>query len=126
MPSDSPPDEDRRRGPRVPLSVAFAETDPRTTTPVSNLSETGVFVETGRLDAVGTIIELCFAVFPDQPVLFVANGRVVRHGRDPAGMGVEFIELDENARAMIRELLSRDEMRRRRTIRARRLPTRKL
>ena len=96
------------------MSAAFSETDPRTTTPVSDLSETGVFVHTEELLPIGSDIELRFTVFPEEPVLFEASGKVVRHGTDPPGMGVEFVELDDTARDVVGKILLRDEAARRR------------
>ncbi len=101
--------KNRRRAKRVPMSAAFSETDPRTTTPVSDLSETGVFVHTDDLLPIGSEIELRFTVFPDEPVLFEGRGRVRRHGEDPKGMGVEFVALDQTAKDMVRKILLRYE-----------------
>jgi Tfp pilus assembly protein PilZ len=96
------------------MSAAFSETDPRTTTPVSDLSETGVFVHTEERLPIGSDIELRFTVFPEEPVLFEGKGKVVRHGDDPPGMGVNFVELDDTARDVVRKILLRDEANRRR------------
>lgn len=113
MSSENKP-KNRRRAQRVPMSAAFSETDPRTTTPVSDLSETGVFVHTPDRLPVGSIIELRFTVFPEEPVLFEARGRVVRHDEEPLGMGVEFSALDETARDVVRKILLRYEAQRKR------------
>lgn len=98
------------------MSAAFSESDPRTTTPVSDLSETGCCVHTGEMLPIGALIDLRFTVFPDEPILFEGRGRVVRHCDDPPGLGVEFVELDDSARDVVRKILLRDEA-------ARRLPT---
>jgi hypothetical protein len=118
MAGDSKPKTERRRAPRVQLSVAFAETDPRTTTPAANLSETGAYILTDRLAPIGSIVDLCFAVLPEAPVLFVARARVIRHG--PDGMGVDFVELGDEQRAIIRKLLDREREMGHRTARSRR------
>lgn len=95
------------------MSAAISGGDPRATTPVSDLSETGVFVHTDEPLAIGSSIELAFTVYPepDQPVLFKAEGRVVRHSSDEKvpGMGVDFVELDDGARDVMRMLMLRDE-----------------
>lgn len=93
------------------MNAAVSGLDPRTTTPVSDLSETGCFVHTEEPLAIGSVIELCFTVFPEEPVLFRGRGRVVRHGveGEPAGMGVEFMELSEASRDVVRKILLRDE-----------------
>lgn len=102
---------ERRRGRRVPLSAAASGLDPRTTTPVSDLSETGCFVHTDNPLDIGATIELRFTVFPEEPVLFRSQGRVVRHAVDgePPGMGVEFVELDDSARDVLHKIFLRDE-----------------
>ena len=106
----------------MPLSAAVSEMDPRTTTPVSDLSETGVHVHTGDRLPIGSLIELRFTVFPEEPILFEGRGRVVRHTEDPPGMGVEFIELGESARDVVRKILLRDEANRSRPTLAQRYP----
>lgn len=98
-------DHDRRRSPRVPLSTAFAETDPRTATPIHDLSETGVLVATHQLYPLGTRIELRFIVLPDAPQLFIHTGWVTRHSRNPPGMGVEFDPLTDDLRGLIFRVL---------------------
>ncbi|MBK8718503.1 MAG: PilZ domain-containing protein [Deltaproteobacteria bacterium] len=95
------------------MSAAFSELDPRTTTPVSDLSETGCCVHTGSQLPIGSLIELRFTAFPEEPILFEGRGRVVRYTTDPPGMGVEFIELDDAARDVVRKILLRDEAARR-------------
>jgi hypothetical protein len=91
------------------MSAAFSELDPRTTTPVSDLSETGVYVHTLEPLPIGAYLELRFTVFPEEPILLEARGRVTRHGDDPPGMGVEFVDLDDRARDVVRKILLRDE-----------------
>jgi hypothetical protein len=93
------------------MSVAVSGLDPRTTTPVSDLSQTGCFVHTDEPLPIGSVIELCFTVFPEEPVLFRGQGRVVRHALEgePIGMGVEFVELSDASRDVVRKILLRDE-----------------
>ena len=98
---------ERRRSARVPVSASFAELDPRTTTPVANLSRTGVPVVDVPLHPVGARIELRFVVFPEDPRLFVHTGRVVRHVGDPPGMGVEFDPLPPAVDTLLAEILAR-------------------
>jgi len=102
---------ERRRGRRVPLSAAVSGLDPRSTTPVSDLSETGCFVHTDEPLDIGSTIELRFNAFPEEPVLFHSQGRVVRHAVDgePSGMGVEFVELSDSARDVLHKIFLRDE-----------------
>jgi c-di-GMP-binding flagellar brake protein YcgR len=98
--------QDRRRDPRVPINPAFAETDPRTTTPVSNLSASGVFVVTDQLYPLGARIELRFVVFPDDPQVFSHTGRVMRHSHDPPGMGVEFDPVSQALQLLIERIVT--------------------
>lgn len=88
------------------MNAAVSKLDPRATTPVSDLSASGVFVHTGDPLPIGAEIELKFTVQLEEPVLFEARGRVVRHGvaGEPSGMGVEFIELDETMRDVLKKL----------------------
>jgi hypothetical protein len=83
----------------VKLSVSFSETDPRTTTPATEISETGAYVLLADRPPLGTVIPICFACLPQEPTLFRARGRVIRHG--PDGVGVEFVDLEERQRALI-------------------------
>lgn len=91
------------------MSAAIATLDPRATTPVSDLSENGVFVHTEEPLAIGTDIELRFTVMLEEPVLFVGRGRVVRRQMDetPHGMGVEFVELADTARDVLDKIMLR-------------------
>lgn len=102
-------DRDRRRAKRVEVNTAFAEADPRTTTPVSNLSGTGVFVYTDQLFPLGARIELRFVVFPDAPELFRHTGRVARHSHEPPGMGVEFDPMPPDTLALVGRIVERAE-----------------
>jgi Tfp pilus assembly protein PilZ len=97
---------DRRRDRRLPMNAAVSKLDPRATTPVSDLSASGVFVHTADPLPIGSEIELKFTVHLEEPVLFEARGRVVRHGAtgEPIGMGVEFIELDDSMRDVLKKL----------------------
>jgi hypothetical protein len=99
--------QERRRAKRVPISTSFSESDPRTTTPVANLSRTGALVIDVALLPVGARIELRFVVFPDDPLLFVHTGRVVRHLRNPLGMGVEFDPMPPDVDALLSRIVER-------------------
>lgn len=56
---------------------------------------------------VGTRIELRFVVCPEEPILFTHTGRVVRHLRQPSGMGVEFDPMPPELEARLSEVLER-------------------
>lgn len=94
------------------MNTAWTCTDPVASTPVTDLSESGVFVCTSERPAIGSTIELRFQVFVEEPVLFRARGRVVRLGDDPPGVGVTFLDLDESAKDVIRKILLRHEAQR--------------
>lgn len=89
----------------MPINAEFAGL-PRTTY-VSDLSEGGVFVHTRELLEIGTELEVRFTVLLDDPVLLVAKGRVVRHQSDPAGMGIEFTQLDADVVLRIHDVIAR-------------------
>jgi hypothetical protein len=102
-------DQERRRAKRVPINTEFSETDPRTTTPVSNLSGTGAFVFTDQLLPLDARIELRFVVFPDTPELFRHTGRVARHSHEPPGMGVEFDPMPPETLALVQRIMEHAE-----------------
>jgi hypothetical protein len=90
------------------------ESDPRTLTPISDLGRGGVFVHTDQLFAVGARILIRFVLFPEAPRVFEHTGRVVRHSRDPRGMGVAFDPLTPELEALVDVVLAADEARPRR------------
>ena len=108
---------ERRAKPRAKVSVSFSETDPRTATPITDVSETGAFVLTDTRVAIGTVIELRVVVLPEEPTVFSTQARVVRHGDDPRGLGVEFIDLSEAMRSVVARLCEADKAQRHRTSR---------
>lgn len=82
---------DRRRAERVPVNAEFGRLPAPTY--VSDLSERGVFVHTDQRVGLGTTLTVRFTVLLDDPVVIEARGRVVRVSDDPAGIGVEFLQL---------------------------------
>ncbi len=103
------------------MSPSFAESDPRTTTPVANLSRTGALVVHVPLLPVGSRIELRFVAFPEDPVPFVHTGVVVRHLRTPVAMGVEFDSMPDDVAVMLDTILERAAANSRRRRRGKRL-----
>lgn len=97
---------DRRRAERVDINSAFSTFGDAIF--VSNLSEYGVFVQSNRVLPLGTDIELQFTVVLEDPVVLKGRGRVVRHGRDPNGMGVEFTDLDPEMILRINDVVMRE------------------
>ena len=98
--------DDRRSGDRVPINEEFAAAG---STWVSNLSLGGVFVHTDDPQPVGAAIELRFSLLLDDPVVIEARAKVVRHSRDPRGMGVQFTSLEPLMRARIEAVLEREQ-----------------
>lgn len=100
---------EKRRSKRVPMNPAFSETDPRTTTPVTDLSQTGVFVHSDQLYPLNARIRLRFVVFPEAPELFEHTGTIKRHSHDPPGMGVEFDPMPPETVALVQRIIAHAE-----------------
>ena len=104
---------ERRRAERIAVNREFSVLATTTSednvgsTWVSDLSSSGVFVHTGELLPIGAEIELRFSILLADPVIVECVGRVARHSQDPQGMGVEFVDLDEETAAQIEECLER-------------------
>ncbi len=105
----------------MPVSPSYAESDPRTTTPVGDLSRTGALVVATPLLPLGSHIELRFVAFPDDPAPFVHTGRVIRHLSEPAAMGVEFDPLPPAVMAQLDAIIERAKNSSRRRRRGKRL-----
>lgn len=97
--------DDRRSQERIPINEEFAAVG---STWVSNLSLGGVFVHTDSPLPVGVAIDLRFSLLLDDPVVIEARAKVVRHSRDPQGMGVKFTSLEPLMRARIEAVLERE------------------
>lgn len=100
--SDEP--DDRRRAERVVINDEFGRLPEATY--ISDLNEYGVFVHTRQPPAVGALIDLRFTVLMEDPLVIEARGRVVRHSRDPRGMGVEFTSLSPETMLRINDILT--------------------
>jgi len=82
--------KERRRGDRHAINPEFAALGPGTLTYVSELSETGVFINSKVRLPVGAAIDLRFTVLLDEPIVIHGPGRVIHHQDEPRGMGVAF------------------------------------
>jgi Tfp pilus assembly protein PilZ len=102
--SDSEDDE-RRREERIPINDEFGRSAAGEHW-VSDLSLGGVFVHTDELLPVGSMVELCFMILLDDPVVIEAFGKVVRHSHKPRGMGVEFAALQPEVQQRIEDVLA--------------------
>jgi len=85
--------DERRRGDRHAINPEFAALEPGSLTYVSNLSETGVFINSRVRLPVGAAVDLCFTVLLDEPIVIQGPGRVIHHQDEPRGMGVAFTNL---------------------------------
>lgn len=105
-----------RAGPRIPvrmiLRCGLAPLDLRAGCAL-DLSAGGLFVETGKLLPIGTVIHIELPL-PDleQPqrvqgrVAWVNHPEWVKKPRLPAGMGIQFLPLDEPTQAALAKLLA--------------------
>ncbi len=103
-------DFDRRKSDRAELvvRVEYQTVDELLSEFARNINEGGLFVETSASHPVGTEVHLQFHVPGAEEPLQVA-GRIVRQsGKDsgePNGMGIEFDDLDRQARQRINQLV---------------------
>jgi uncharacterized protein (TIGR02266 family) len=99
-----------RRSPRAPLVVriAYSTVDALFSEFTRNVNEGGLFIETDSPPPTDTRVALQFKL-PGSDLPIQARGRVTRiqqpGGDGPAGMGVEFENLGQDARALIDELV---------------------
>ena len=101
---------DRRITPRADLIVRvdYQTVDQLFSEFARNINEGGLFVETDSPPEVGTPVELQFKI-PGSVEPIQVTGFVVRlsegDGENPPGMGIEFENLDDQARKYINELV---------------------
>jgi len=99
-----------RRSPRAPLVVriAYSTVDALFSEFTRNVNEGGLFIETDSPPPTDTRVALQFKL-PGSDLPIQTRGRVTRiqqpGGDGPAGMGVEFENLGQDARALIDELV---------------------
>ncbi|MCA9659169.1 MAG: PilZ domain-containing protein [Myxococcales bacterium] len=98
--------EERRRAERFPINYEFSSLAPGSVIFVSNISETGAFIQSRQRLPIGTALELRFTVLLDDPVVISASGRVVYHGDDPRGMGVEFTDVTPEMALRLADVVS--------------------
>ncbi len=101
---------DRRKSPRTDLVVRvdYSTVDELFSDFARNINEGGIFIETERPHEAGTSVSLQFQIpGSDEPVQ--VRGLVVRtsdgSGDEPEGMGIEFENLDQQARQLINDLV---------------------
>lgn len=98
--------DERRRAERYPINYEFSSLTPDSLIHVSNISETGAFIQSRQRLPRGTTVGLRFTVLLDDPVVISATGRVVYHGDVPRGMGVEFSEVTPEMALRIADVVS--------------------
>jgi hypothetical protein len=98
---------ERRRFPRLPVAVLVqhqaALTSPQRVDWATNLSRSGLFIHTAMPAELGTTVHVQFAPQKDA-CLLSAYCRVARV--TPNGMGAEFVQMDTEAQAVLRRVLS--------------------
>ena len=114
------PDEgaDRRKYPRVPLSLLiqyrFDTLEDFLSEYSTNISIGGMFIRTDKPKDEGTLVYLQFYL-RDGAKLIEGLGRVVRvnssdlpDGAAAEGMGIEFVNFDEESMELIRQIVERN------------------
>ncbi len=111
MSADEPSD-DRRKYPRAPLSILvqyrFNTFEDFLAEYTLNISLGGIFIRTEDPRPEGTTLYLQFSL-KDRSPLIEGMGRVVRvnpPGSHHAGMGVEFVNFDDESMALINDICS--------------------
>jgi uncharacterized protein (TIGR02266 family) len=94
------------------LLVAYRTVDGFITDWAVNISRGGIFINTRKPLAVGSVVRLIVSL-PDAAFPFDLTGRVIRaHSYDPEsdqvpGMGIEFIDVDEEKHARLERFVDR-------------------
>jgi len=104
---------ERRREDRFTINREFRKVDADTLSYVSNISESGVFINTTEPIPIGTLVDLKFTVLLDEPVIIEGPGKVVYHSEDPMGIGVEFAVLPAQMALRVADIVSQQHTRRR-------------
>jgi type IV pilus assembly protein PilZ len=103
---------ERRRYPRVPLNLLiqyrFDTFEEFMSEYASNISEGGMFIRTDDAREEGSMVYLQFAL-KDGTKLIEGLGKVVRvnpaNQDAPQGIGIEFVNFDEESRALIQAIV---------------------
>lgn len=113
MPDKNQEDDERRRHRRVPVRVVidYETADQFFTDYALNLSLGGIYIRTDEMLPVGTRLRIHFSV-PEHDGFIDGWGKVVRvqpaEGPDgPAGLGIALERLDEEAGAIVDELVAK-------------------
>lgn len=112
---DSGASLEARRAPRVlvDLEVDYASEDNYLFADITNISETGIFIRTTTPEAPGTHLNLRFKLDGSPPLELEAEVIWINPYRPGApdnlhpGMGVRFVDLDDEVRTHLLELIRR-------------------
>jgi uncharacterized protein (TIGR02266 family) len=101
---------DRRIGSRIPVEMWVEEsTDHELYFQRSaNISSGGIYLENTIPHPVGTVVSLAF-ILPGDTLKVRVKGEIVNADNGQLGMGVKFLQLDDEARERIRAFVSRAE-----------------
>lgn len=102
---------DQRSHERMSINKEFASIDEFIAEYVMDISEGGVFIRSRSPLPVGTRVNLKFSVILDDFETIEGEGEVVRvvDEGEQTGMGVRFIELTPESRAVVDEVVRRRE-----------------
>ncbi len=95
------PDGHIPRAARVRINEEFAPVEAFINEYVVDLSSTGVFIKSKDPLPVGTRVNLKFSVILEELHVVEAAGEVVRHSKQPLGMGVAFRAVGADAQKII-------------------------
>ena len=113
-PNEKPNEPDKRRHPRAQLSLLiqfrFDSLEDFMSEYATDMSMGGMFIRTNEPREEGSMVYLQFSL-KDGSRLIEGLGRVVRVNRGdgrPDGMGIEFLNFDEESMALIEEIVRRN------------------
>jgi uncharacterized protein (TIGR02266 family) len=103
--------ENKRQYQRLDINKEFASIDDFIAEYVTDISRGGVFIRSKQPLPVGTKVNLKFSVIVDDFQTIEGEGEVVRLLEDGenTGMGVQFISLTDESRAIVEDLVRRRE-----------------
>lgn len=107
MTSDPSSKRDRRSGKRILVNSQFKLLYGHIDSFATSLSQTGAFIRTADLRPVGAEVALRLTITDMGIDRIEGVGRVARVSHDPQGMGIEFLTLTPESRALIDRLLDR-------------------
>lgn len=98
--------DERRIHPRIPVNPEFVPVVQGDGFYVQDLSSSGLFLRTADKHRVGSILRLRFSVLVDDVFVFDVKARVARTTQShPAGMGVEFVDLEPETKQRLEKVL---------------------